>query len=70
MIALPDLPLILPLFAACLLAGFVTHRIAMHSPLRNLVPTWESWTAGRRFPMGFPLGMTLIFYLALVFFTQ
>jgi prepilin peptidase CpaA len=70
MIAVADLPLLIPLFAACLIAGYLTHRIAKHTPLQSLVPHWESWDAGRRFPMGFPLGMALVFYLALVFMTR
>lgn len=64
-VAFSDLSLILYLFAACLLAGYAAHRIVKFSPLRRLVPDWESWTAGKRFPMGLPLGMTLITYLAL-----
>ena len=70
MIMKDDLPLLIPVFAACLLAGYVTHRIAKHTPLRKLAPEWESWQTGKRFPMGFPLGMTLIFYLLLVLFTR
>ena len=66
MVAVDDLRLLLPIFAASLLAGYVTHRIAKHSPLRRAVPHWESWTAGKRFPMGFPLAMTLIAYLLIV----
>ena len=65
-VAVADLQLILALFAACLLAGFATHRIVKHSPLRALVPDWQSWSSGKRFPMGFPLAMTLVFYLLLV----
>lgn len=65
-LATNDLRLLIPLFSACLLAGFVAHRIARASPIRKAVPHWESWNAGRRFPMGFPLGMTLVFYLAFV----
>jgi len=64
-VAVADLQLVMALFAACLLAGFVTHRIVKFSPLRQLVPHWESWTSGKRFPMGFPLAMTLVFYLGL-----
>jgi prepilin peptidase CpaA len=64
--ATDDLPLILPLFAACLMAGLVTHRLVRLTPLRQMVPHWESWSTGRRFPMGFPLSMTLVFYLALI----
>mgnify|MGYP003631641048 FL=1 len=62
-ILLGDLTLFAWIFTACTFTGFITHRIVMYSPLRRLVPEWESWTAGRRFPMGLPLGMTLVFYL-------
>jgi prepilin peptidase CpaA len=65
-VATDDLRLLIGLFAACLLAGFATHRLVKYSPLRRLVPEWESWTTGKRFPMGFPLSMTLVFYLALI----
>lgn len=64
-VMLGDLDLLGWIFIACVLAGYVTHRIAKHSPLRRLVPDWESWTSGRRFPMGLPLGMTLVTYLFL-----
>jgi len=70
MLGSADIRLLIPLFAACLLAGFVAHRIARASPIRKAVPHWESWTAGRRFPMGFPLGMTLVFYLLIVLLTR
>jgi len=69
-VALADVTLMIPLFSACLLAGFAAHRIARASPIRNAVPNRESWTAGRRFPMGFPLGMTLVFYLGYVAITR
>lgn len=68
-LATNDLRLLIPLFSACLLAGFVAHRIARATPIRKAVPHWESWDAGRRFPMGFPLGMTLVSYLGFVAFT-
>lgn len=64
-IMIGDLNALAWIFSVCVVAGFVTHRIAKHSPLRNLVPSWESWTSGRRFPMGLPLGMTLVTYLFL-----
>lgn len=51
------------LFSANLLAAFVTHRIAKHTPLRVLAPHWESWARGQKFPMGFALGATLTLYL-------
>lgn len=64
-IALADLRLLLALFAANLLAAFVTHRIAKHSALRRLAPEWQSWSRGWDFPMGLSLGATLAIYLAL-----
>ena len=68
--AAPMIPLaaahqLLPIAIVCLLAGFATHRIAMHSPIRQMVPHWESWTAGNKFPMGFPLSMILVTFLAI-----
>lgn len=66
MFALGDIQLIVLVLASCLLAGYVVHRIAKYGGLRKLVPHWESWHSGRRFPMGLPLGMTLLFYLLLV----
>lgn len=62
---LADLSILLVLFAVVLLAAVVTHRIAKHSALRRLAPTWQSWDAGRKFPMGFPLAATLSAYLLL-----
>lgn len=52
-------------FAACLLAAFLSHRIAKHTALRRLAPGWTSWDRGRKFPMGFALGGALVIYLAL-----
>ncbi len=63
-IAPDDLRDILLLFAACLLAGYVVHRTVKLTPLRRLVPDWQSWETGKRFPMGFPLAATLVIYLA------
>ncbi|WP_299841865.1 prepilin peptidase [uncultured Roseovarius sp.] len=53
------------IFAANLLAGYTTHRIAKHTPLRNLAPGWVSWSREKKFPMGFSLGGTLAIYLIL-----
>jgi prepilin peptidase CpaA len=54
----------LGLFAACLLAAFVIHRVARRIPaLKPLTTTWVSWT-NKDFPMGLALSGTLIFYLA------
>ncbi len=63
MIPLAEAPRLIPIAIVCLLAGFVTHRIAKYSPLRTLVPDWESWRSGKRFPMGFPLAMMLVLFL-------
>ena len=52
------------LFATCLLAAFVCHRIARRIPaLKPLTTSWVSWT-NKDFPMGLALSGTLIFYLA------
>ena len=52
------------LFALCLLAAFVCHRVARRIPaLKPLTTTWVSWT-NKDFPMGLALSGTLIFYLA------
>ncbi len=64
-IAAADWRLLLLTFAVCLVAAWVTHRVVKHSPLRRLVPDWESWTTGKRFPMGLALGATLVAYLTL-----
>ena len=52
-------------FAANLLACVATHRIAKNTSLRQMAPDWDSWDRGRKFPMGFALGGTLIIYLLL-----
>lgn len=64
-IAPGDLRLLLAIFAANLLAAFVTHRLAKYSALRQLSPTWQSWEMGWKFPMGLSLGGTLAIYLIL-----
>lgn len=64
-IAFGDTRFLIALFAACLLAGYTTHRIAKFSPLRRMAPHWESWTRKRDFPMGLPLSATLSIYLLL-----
>lgn len=60
-----DVSLVVFLFTANLLACFATHRLAKHTGLRQMAPEWTSWDRGRKFPMGFPLSMTLVLYLAL-----
>ena len=65
LVAFADLRILLLIFTANLLAGFVTHRIAKHTPLRKLAPDWQSWNMGNKFPMGLVLGSTLAIYLIL-----
>lgn len=62
-IAREDLILFGYLFAAVLLAGFVTHRLARSVPaIRARTAHWESWER-KDFPMGLCLGGALVFYL-------
>lgn len=64
-VPLEDMRLYLVLFAAILLAAFVTHRLFRAFPaLRPGTEDWVSWTS-RKFPMGLALGGSLVFYLAL-----
>lgn len=60
---LGDLTFLMILFSITLIAAFVTHRLVRASPLRQLAPTWASWTSGKRFPMGLALAGTLGLYL-------
>ncbi|MBL4810925.1 MAG: prepilin peptidase [Rhodobacteraceae bacterium] len=62
-VALADLRFLILLFSACLLAGFLGHRLAKFSPLRAIVPEWQSWKEKKHFPMGLPLAGTLLAYL-------
>ncbi|MEP2532059.1 prepilin peptidase [Shimia sp.] len=64
-IAFGDTRLMMAVFAATLLAAWVTHRIAKHSPIRRAVPDWDSWDQGWDFPMGLALGGALAIYLVL-----
>ncbi len=64
-IAIADLRVLLAIFAANLLAAFVTHRLAKYTPLRKIAPDWKSWNMGWKFPMGLSLGGTLAIYLIL-----
>ncbi|MFD1508766.1 prepilin peptidase [Lacimonas salitolerans] len=60
-----DLQPLLLIYAANLLAAFVTHRMVKHTPLRAMAPDWQSWSVGWKFPMGLSLAGTLMIYLAL-----
>ena len=67
-IAFGDLPALLMIFSANLLAAFATHRLVKYTPLRRLAPDWKSWSTGSKFPMGLCLGASLSIYLILVAF--
>ncbi|RBI76951.1 hypothetical protein DQW77_02865 [Roseovarius sp. TE539] len=64
-IAPGDITLLTLIMAANLLAAFAAHRIAKYSGLRRLAPDWESWSRGKKFPMGLSLGGSLAIYLGL-----
>ncbi|WP_242649927.1 prepilin peptidase [Yoonia litorea] len=65
---LGDLTLVMIIFALVLVASLAVHSLFRFTGLRNFAPEWKSWHAGRYFPKGLPLGMTLTFYLALAVF--
>lgn len=64
-VMLGDAAFVAILLAINLLAAYLTHRLAGHTPLRRLAPGWESWTRKKDFPMGLSLGSTLSIYLGL-----
>lgn len=65
-VALDDAGFVFMLLGTGMFLGYFIHRAAKAiKPIRNLVPDWESWHQGKRFPLGFPLGAVLIIYLAL-----
>ena len=61
-----DLELILRLFAASLISALIVHSIFRFTPLKRPVAEWKSWNAGKYFPKGFPLSVTLLLYLVFV----
>ncbi|MEM9432744.1 MAG: prepilin peptidase [Pseudomonadota bacterium] len=68
-IALSHVSYAMFIFAGCIIFGFLTHRLARSiGPLRRATPTWVSWENTRQFPMGYPLALTLIVYLASIAF--
>jgi prepilin peptidase CpaA len=64
--ALADFGLITQVFAASLLGALAVHSLFRFTKLKDIVPDWKSWNAGRYFPKGLPLSMTLVFYLILI----
>lgn len=67
-VALSDLSGVALILGGCMILGFILHRVAGQTAIRNLVPDWQSWQEKSRFPMGFPLGAALILYLVLAAF--
>lgn len=63
-----DVRVLMPLFAAVLLAAFATHKLAKLTPMRNIAPHWASWEQGKKFPMGLALGFCFALYLGLGLF--
>lgn len=59
------LPMVMTLFAGCLLAAFAAHRLMRLIPaFRTATPDWQSWTH-QKFPMGLALSGTICFYFLL-----
>ncbi|GFE65400.1 A24 family peptidase [Litoreibacter roseus] len=57
------------IFSVCAIVGFLSHRLARSiGPIRRLAPNWKSWGEKETFPMGYPLGFSLIIYLLFAFF--
>ena len=67
-VAVGDLLVVLVILSAAAILGYLGHRLAKNTGLRRLVPHWQSWSSGKRFPMGLPLAITLVAYLALAAF--
>lgn len=64
-ICLGDFRFFIALFAANILAAFLTHRATARTGLVKLAPGWDSWERTWEFPMGLSLGGTLGLYLIL-----
>lgn len=64
-IHLGDTRFLIALFAANIMAAFITHRMTMKTSMTSLAPNWASWERTWEFPMGFSLGGTLAIYLIL-----
>ncbi|MEP5761635.1 MAG: prepilin peptidase [Litoreibacter sp.] len=62
-VALSDVTFVMILFGPIALICIILHRIAKRTAIRSLVPSWESWSNTKQFPMGLPLAMTLVSYL-------
>lgn len=64
-----DIPRFAILMAACLLVGYVAHRLLRATPVATkLAPDWESWSRTKEFPAGLSLGFLLIAYFVIAAF--
>ncbi|MEP5152232.1 prepilin peptidase [Planktotalea sp.] len=64
-IASADYRFFVALFAANIIAAFMTHRMIAKTKMTDLAPTWDSWERTWEFPMGLSLGGTLALYMIL-----
>lgn len=65
-IAPGDVLAVLAIFSVLTVLSLLVHRLALRLPgLRPRLEKWASWQRLREFPMGVPLALTLIVYLAL-----
>lgn len=62
-VCLGDIRFFVLLFAANVVAAFLTHRATLRFGLSKLAPSWDSWERTWEFPMGLSLGGTLALYL-------
>ena len=70
-VATADIAPFLMIMSASMLVTLAAHRIAARIPaIRRATPDWESWRAGRKFPMGISIAVAGIVYLALRVFVQ
>ncbi|MDA7965891.1 prepilin peptidase [Ruegeria sp.] len=60
-----DLMPLLMILMSTTLGATAAHRLAKHTPLRQIAPHWESWDRGKKFPMGLVLAGSLTIYLIL-----
>lgn len=68
-VALGDAAFFMVLLAVAMIAAYVGHRAFRAVPaVRRAAPDWQSWNAGKKFPMGVPLALSLVIYLALAAF--
>ncbi|MCX7644294.1 MAG: prepilin peptidase [Rhodobacteraceae bacterium] len=68
-VAAADAAFFMVLLAVTMIAAYVGHRAFRAVPaVRRAAPDWQSWDAGKKFPMGVPLALSLVIYLALAAF--